>query len=189
MISTQLSRKAIPGPIGDLKKAWVAMTDEERAFWMDLFLSPEKTLFDVRAEILKRLDIDIKHDSTISKFRSWWQHELRYREEAELQREELKRAIEDNPTWSLDQAREAVLSKGYRRAEQTGDFDLGVAIIKQDLAAQNLKLDRDKFEFRAAELALSQIESLRSIKADSNLTEEQKIKQARIKLFGEEAVC
>jgi hypothetical protein len=50
--------------------------------------------------------------------------------------------------------------------------------------AEQLSLDRQKFEFDAARACLAQLPDLKAISADSALSETDKVDQIRLKLFG-----
>jgi hypothetical protein len=54
----------------------------------------------------------------------------------------------------------------------------------QELKAAALSLDRSKFEFDAAKAAMAALPALLAIKRDTSLTEDDKLEQARLKLFG-----
>jgi hypothetical protein len=53
------------------------------------------------------------------------------------------------------------------------------------VALRKLALDREKFEYDAAEISLAKLPELRAISKDPQLTTVQKIDQIRLKLFGE----
>lgn len=55
----------------------------------------------------------------------------------------------------------------------------------QDLSEQQLKLNREKFEFDAAAAALGKLPELKSIAGNKSLSEKDKLTQIRQKLFGE----
>lgn len=55
---------------------------------------------------------------------------------------------------------------------------------RQELARENLRLQRDRFEFDAASACLEKLPELRAIAA-SGLDQSAKIEQVRLKLFGE----
>lgn len=55
---------------------------------------------------------------------------------------------------------------------------------KLDLKREELALAQDKFEFNATREAMAKLDTLKAIKADSKLTEEEKMYQARMQLFG-----
>jgi hypothetical protein len=62
----------------------------------------------------------------------------------------------------------------------------GLALKAQDqeLKAQTVRLQRDKFEFDAAEACLAKLPELRAIAGDTKLDQDAKLKQIRLKLFG-----
>jgi DNA-binding phage protein len=53
---------------------------------------------------------------------------------------------------------------------------------------RELALAENKFYFDATKACLAKLDTLKKIKTDSGLTEDEKIQQARVELFGEEAV-
>jgi len=55
----------------------------------------------------------------------------------------------------------------------------------QDLSERNIELAREKFEFDAAKAALAVLPELRKIATDRSLTDDDKLRQARLKLFGD----
>ncbi len=108
-----------------------------------------------------------------------------------------------------EQLRTELLNRLKRRALVRGDHKLGLAVIKADQTEQSgkfqaemekaklelarqgeermqqqLVLERDKFQFDATKAALSKLDALKRIKTDSKLTEEEKLEQARLELFG-----
>ena len=167
-----------------LKLLWRdSLSEEAKSFWQELFVSPS-TQAEIRAEIFKKLKVNLRRDNQLNAFRDW-ELEQRQRDlEAERQMEDEKRIQAEHPNWNLDQAREAVLKKSYERTLATGDFVLGLKTVRQDLNAKIVTLDRQKFEFDAAKLALASVQKLKTISA-SKLTDVEKIDAARRALFGE----
>lgn len=49
---------------------------------------------------------------------------------------------------------------------------------------EQIALDRDKFQFDAAKMCMKQLPMLKAIVADKSLTDDQRIEQIRMKLFG-----
>lgn len=73
-----------------------------------------------------------------------------------------------------------------KEIEAIGDLtNLMLTSRKLDLAAQQVELDRKKFEWNAAKAALKEVEALRAIKADAGLDEDAKLQKVRERLFGE----
>lgn len=63
-------------------------------------------------------------------------------------------------------------------------YMLVIKAKEQGLKAESLKLDREKFEFDAAEACLKKLPELKAIAGDSKLDQDAKLKQIRLKLFG-----
>jgi hypothetical protein len=63
-------------------------------------------------------------------------------------------------------------------------FALVLKARSQDLDAQQLRLDREKFEFDAAKKALAALDDLRAIRADASLNDDAKLQAIRQRLFG-----
>ena len=111
----------------------------------------------------------MKHDSQLNKFRDWELEQRALDVEAERQEEDERRALAENPNWSLDEARESVLKKAYQRAGARGDFKLGLATVVQDLNSRKITMDREKLDLLKAKAAqLDQIKALRDPKAALN---------------------
>ena len=171
-------------PMQQFKQVWRQLPEAEQYYWREQFDST-RTQADLRAEIFRTYRIRLSGDGKLSLFRAW----LEDQDQRDAQAERLKEnAARLPPDWTLDQMREAVLKACYAEALATGDFKLGLRTVVQDLNVKKFNLAREKFEFRAAEAALAVRTPLRNIKDNSGLTEDEKILQARILLFGEEAV-
>ncbi len=182
----KLRAKAVgvtPSELTKLKAKWRELSEDARAFWSELFVS-DTSQADIRSQLLKKLQINLRFDKQLNAFRAWTEDQAILDLEAERQEEDERRALEENPEWSLDQARESVLKKAYQRATATGNFKLGLAVVKQDLNAKVVMLDRDKFQFDAAKAALAKSKELKTI-STSKLSDAEKIDAARQALFGE----
>lgn len=59
-----------------------------------------------------------------------------------------------------------------------------IAGRKEELRAQAIALQRDRFEFDAAKACLKKLPELRAIAQDNKLDQDAKLKQIRLKLFG-----
>ena len=64
-------------------------------------------------------------------------------------------------------------------------FGLVLKARDQEIDAQQLSLARDKFQFDAAKAALAKLADLREIANNKGLSDEAKLTQARLKLFGD----
>lgn len=128
-----------------LKVLWRdSLSEDARAYWQQQFASGEVTQAQIRAEMLSKLKINLRFDKQLTGFREWEMEQRQLDLEAERQEEDERRALADNPDWTLDQAREAVLAKAYRRAAAKGDFKLGLMTVDRDLSAKKISLDSRK---------------------------------------------
>jgi hypothetical protein len=178
-------RRKLPGgkncELTKLKLRWRTLSDEARAYWREKFVA-DLSHAAVRALISERLQIHLRYDQQMSKFRAWELDERERELEAERQAEDERQALAENPNWTLDQARERVLTKAYQRALAKGDFALGLATVKQDLNAQKVGLDERKLDL--LEKKAAQADSAKEVVA-SKMTPEQKEAEYR-RIFGME---
>jgi len=169
-----------------LKALWRdTLSEDAKSYWQELFISPDVKQSQIRQQILTRLKINLRFDKQLNQFRDW---ELDQRDrdlQAERMLENERRLKTEHPDWSLDQVRAEVLRQSYLETLATGNFKLGLAARKSDIAEQALKFDRDKFEFDAAKAALKCAATLKLISNNKNLSEADKVNAARTKLFGE----
>ena len=163
-------RAGTESEVTKLKKLWRdTLTEESRDYWRELFISPACSQAEIRKQLFARLKTDLRHDSQLTKFRDWELEQRALDVEAERQAEDERRALAENPNWTLDEARESVLKKAYQRAGARGDFKLGLDTVKQDLNAKKVTLDREKLDLIKTKAAqLDQIKALRDPKAALN---------------------
>ena len=91
-----------------LKALWLTLSDDARSYWQELFVS-QVTQAEIRKQLLAKLKINLRFDKQLNAFRDW-ELEQRARDlEAERQMEDERRALAENPDWTLDEARETVL--------------------------------------------------------------------------------
>lgn len=88
-------------------------------------------------------------------------------------------AEQDPKAWFLTQQLEF-----KRQAAELDAAKLALARDAEARAREEFTLARDKFQFDATKAALAKLDSLKAIKAKSNLSEDQKLEQARLELFG-----
>lgn len=118
---------------------------ESRSYWREQFASP-RTQTDLRAELLKKLKVHLRHDNQLTAFRHWLADQDARDAQAERMQENERRLTEEHPDWTLDQVREEVLRQSYLETLATGNFKLGLAARKSDLTEQALKFDQEKFK-------------------------------------------
>lgn len=175
-----------PSEVTRFKELWRKhFSDEQKAEFIGWFSDASITLADIRARVKAQHGVNLKHDSQVSgdgALREWCLQELSNAveaewtasEEAELQRLGLKG----------EALRSALLDKIKARAYIRGDHKLGLSAVDRDLKAEELKFDKTKFEWNATREALAKLDTLKAIKTNSKLTEDQKLEQARLELFG-----
>jgi glycine/D-amino acid oxidase-like deaminating enzyme len=164
------------------KRLWLTLAEPARDFWRERFAS-EATQAQLRAEIRAKLKINLVDDKQLTAFRKYWLEEQDARD-AEAQASEQDEAELTKLGLSGDALRAVLLDRMKGRALTQGDFKLGLQAIDRDLKQQQVGLDRDKFQFDATKAALAKLDSLKAIKGNSKLSEEQKLEQARLELFG-----
>jgi len=172
-----------------LRAAWRdRLTEDERNEWLKEFAkSPEeggKPQHALRAEFSKKLDLTIKHDSQLGRFRKWLGKQAKMAEQAEKMAKSEAKIRQEHPEWTFDQVRDAVLQEAYFEVLNGGDYKLGLQIVRTHTYVQKYLLDRDKFEFDATERCRRLLPTLRPIQQDSNLSEADKLRLIRLKLFG-----
>jgi hypothetical protein len=134
---------------------------------------------------------------SLSVFKPFWEevcvpHLLRRRARAVATAEEVAAAAEAKPG-RLDAATiDALRQKAFELAISPGAdpeavksvFSLVLKARGQDLDAEKLRLDVDKFQFDAAERALAEVAKLKAIEVDGALSGREKIAAVRRVLFG-----
>lgn len=185
MSTSQKPRGGTNSELTRFKLLWRdSLAESARDFWRALFISATKQS-DIRAQLLTKLKIKLHRDDQLTAFRAWLEEQDQRDTEAERQSEDERRLTEQfGDSLTKDQIREKVLAASYARTLATGNFELGLATIKQDVNVQAASLDRDKFEFDAAKAALAHAAELKTISNNSKLSEPEKVNLARAKLFG-----
>jgi hypothetical protein len=79
---------------------------------------------------------------------------------------------------------EQAISPGADPKAVRAIFSLVLKARDQDLDAQQIQLDRDKFEFDAVEKAMEHAEFIKTTKANPKLSQAEKISAIRQRLFG-----
>jgi len=165
-----------------LKELWRGLSDDDRAYWLDLFASPTPAA-QIRRQLAAFHGIQLRFDHQLARFQRWEHHWRTAFEEMELQHEDEYFSQLLNPKSTRPAMRDACLLRTYRRAQVTGDFALGLNAIRHDLDIDRVALDAQKFQYDAAAAALKAWAKIQPI-AESNLTWDEKIQELRRTLFG-----
>jgi hypothetical protein len=163
-----------------LKHAWRQFSELTRDYWRSRFCSQD-TQAVLRAELLKKLKVNLTRDNQLTEFRSW--------DDANQQRELMAEKIEQRKQellaggMTLDEAQQVLLTEASAYSVASRDFKLGVKVSAEITRSTAGKLDREKFEFDAAKAALAHATELKTI-STSKLSEGEKVNRARQRLFG-----
>lgn len=163
-----------------LKLLWRDLSDDARAFWQELFVG-QTSQAEIRRQLLAKLKVNLRFDKQLNSFRDWELEQRTLDLEAERQEEDERRALAENPDWSLDQAREEVLKKAYKRASARGDFDLGLKTVVQDLNVK--KISQNERKLALMEKKAAAFDTAKGVMENKELTEDQK-RQRMLELFG-----
>ena len=120
----------------------------------------------------------------MEQFLAWVSLECRHETAAGRMVEEARVVRQAHPDWTLNQVREEVLTRAYNRTLAQGDFDLGLRVVRVHVATDKALLDREKFEWAAAQKCYDDLPGLQAIRQNSGLTIPQKMRGLRLKLFG-----
>jgi hypothetical protein len=164
------------------KELWRGLSDDDRAYWLELFASPTPAA-EIRRQLAAFHGIQLRFDHQLARFQRWEQHWRTAFEEAELQHEDEYFGQLLTPESTRPAMRDACLLRTYRRAQVTGNFALGLNAIRHDLDIDRVANDMQKFQYDAAAAALKAWAKIQPI-AESNLTWVEKIQELRRALFG-----
>jgi hypothetical protein len=170
-----------------LKGLWLTLSEEARDFWRSLFVSPT-TQTEIRRQILAELQINLRFDNQLNRFREWLTEQDARDEEAQRMLEDQRRFTEQfGETLTKDQVREKVLKASYARTLASGDFKLGLATVREDRGLLRAQTDQKRFMRQTGELFTqwSADERAKEI-ANSNFSNADKIEKLGKAMFGED---
>ncbi len=170
------------GELTKLKTLWSTLHESVQEYWREQFLS-QRSQVDLRSELLKKLNVNLRFDTQLTRFRGWLEDQDVRNAQAERAQENERRLIEQHPDWSLDRIREEVLKQSYFETLASGDFKLGLKTVRADQNERILELDREKFEFDAAKACLAKLPELKAISEKPKLSDEEKTKAIQQILF------
>lgn len=172
------------GALTQLKEIWRQLPEDARDYWRERFVSSGQSQSEIRAELFKKLKVNLSYDSKLTQFRDWLARQDRLAQEGEKMAEDERETLDEHPDWTKEQVRDDVLKKAYFRARREGNFALGLKTVAADAKLESLRFERDRFEFDAAKAALAVVDQLRQIKRDNGLSDVDKINAARQALWG-----
>jgi hypothetical protein len=182
--------RAGPEDITKFKLMWRdTMSEREKDYWRELFVSPRMSQPQIRRHLFDKLKINLRYNRQLNRFRDWEAEQREMDWIQEKAEEDEERVLKEHPEWTKDDVRADLLKRFYYRARTRGDAKLGLRTVAADVRVGSLELDWAKFEFDATKAAMGKLESLKRIKANSRLSEDEKIQRAREELFGEGAAA
>jgi hypothetical protein len=167
--------------IAKLKAAWQKMPDEIRKGWLDRLHSSE-TRREIRERIQRELNVNLVHDTQVTRIRYWAVDQEKRNEAAREKEETTKKLLAEGK--SLAEVQETLLRQATKHSLNEGDYNLGLKASSEITKVQNTALSREKFEFNKTEVAMKHVDELKAIKKNSTLTDREKLLQARKLLFG-----
>lgn len=124
-----------------LKEKWRTLAEDVRACWLGRFSSSEPQAA-LRAEILTKLKLNLRHDSQLTKFRQWV--------DSEEQRALMAEKIEERKTellsggMTLEDAQEVLLAEAAAYSTAARDFKLGLKTSREISDSRRLRVMEKK---------------------------------------------
>lgn len=166
------------------KKLWLySLAESARDYWRALFCS-DTTQAELRKLIFTKLKINLTRDGQLTEFRSWLDEQDARAAEAQRQAEDEAALKQEFADLTNDQVRQLVIRGTVARAKAQGDWKLGLSAVDRDLKFQQVALDKNKFEFDATRAAMAKLPELKAIASNKALSDDEKLEQARLALFG-----
>ena len=138
----------------------------------------EETVAWLRADGLKT------SRSALSEFLSWYSLRQQLARNESTVETLLKNLQTENPDWTPEQIQSAGQSFFTALALQQQDPKAWFMTQQLAIRKDQLSLDKNKFEFDATRAALAKLPELKAISSNKELSEDQKLEQARLALFG-----
>lgn len=132
-----------PSELTRLKKLWLGLADDARAYWQELFCS-DSTQAENRRLLAVKLKVNLSRDNQLTEFRSWL--------DAQTQRELMAEKIEERKQellsggMTLEQAQDVLLAEASAYSVASRDFKLGVKVSSEISKKSSAKLDEEKFK-------------------------------------------
>ena len=170
-----------PSELTRFKRLWLTLDEAARDSWRACFAS-ELTQPRIREEVKRKLRINLVDDKQLTVFRQWLVKQDARDEEQQLTDQDEAELIAQGLTG--DALRKALIEKIQRRAYLQGDAKTGLAAVDRAQREVVTELDRNKFEFDAAKACLAKLPELKAIASNKQLSEDERLEQARLALFG-----
>ena len=180
-------------PLSRLKRS--STEDKNWAFDLGKTMSSAQA----REQIKERLGIELNWDAQYATFRSWFWRILQMQRHSELSNEAVRQFVKVANGASL---RAYALKRLHAMSDMLADPKMAMEVVRIELEEEKLRihreietqkiamrekeisLDRERFEWSAAEAAMKAWSDIKIIAADGDMTNAQKIQAVRLKLFG-----
>jgi len=166
-----------------LKESWLRMAETSRDCWRERFCSSDSQAA-IRAELLKKLTINLTRDSQLTEFRSWDEANQQRERMAELHEQHKKELLAGGMT--LEEAQSVLLTEASAWSVAAKDFTLGVKVSSEISKTTSARMDERRLKilekkaeaFDRAEKALTEAktskggitkETMRKIEAELKL--------------------
>ena len=163
------------------KELWLRESfAESRDYWLEQFVSARPQA-ELRAEIFKKLKINLRQDNQLTAFRQWV--------DSQQQRELMAEKIEERKAellaggMTLEQAQDVLLTEASAYSVAARDFKLGVKVSSEITKSKSAILDRQKFEWDAAQECLKRLPELKAVSDAPKLSADEKAKAIQQILF------
>lgn len=168
-----------------LKELWLKPGfADAREYWREQFAS-SRSQADLRAELLKKLKVNLRFDKQLTEFRRW--------AEAQEQRDSMAAKIEERKQellaggMTLEEAQDVLLVEASAYSVAARDFKLGVKVSSEISKASSTKLDHKKFQRETCALFMKWAADKRASEiANSTATNADKIERLGQLMFGED---
>lgn len=176
--------KARGGQASELTRLKLLPPENLEAIWSWREEVPVLTNAAIRNRIAKQFSVRLTLDKQLSQFWSWYalKQQLSQNETVvETLLEDFKSANPDSTPEQIQQ-----VGQSFFTALALQQQDAKSWFMSQQLALKRdqLSLDKNKFEFDATRAALAKLPQLKAISTNKELSEDQKLEQARLALFG-----
>ena len=163
-----------------LKAVWSRLPEATQDYWREQF-SSSRTQADIRSEIAKKLSVKLAADGKLTKFRAWLEDQDKRAAQAERMEENEQRITAAHPDWDLNRVREEVIRASYFETLASGDHELGLKTVVQDLNVKKVNLDERRIALLEKKAAA--FDEAEGVLKNKQLTEEQRAQRMR-EVFG-----
>jgi hypothetical protein len=146
---------------------------------------PECDCPTARARILERLGIQLGSDAAYSDFCQWQFRQARWDHLDRIAEQDEEAIANEYPGISREKLRDATIKRLYALADLEDDAKLALKVVKTDQTEETARLDREKFQWDAADACRRLAPQIKAVSENTALTTEQQVTEIERLLFGE----